>query len=127
MEFTVSITQEEIKAVGIVILTLVALAYIIPRAVFFFYVRSTSENTKSTLREIIYYLDEFADTMSKPDRRKNAIYRFQYYLSTKGVMLPNWIIGFVIDMEVKHIRYLQKTCIEDTNFHKDEEDNKEEE
>ena len=127
MEFTISITPEQLKIIGIILLVLAGIGYLVPRVVFFFYTRVASDATKGILREIIYALDEFADNMSKPIRRKNAIYRFQYQLSKKGIMLPDFIIGLIIDMEVKHIRYLQKTCLEDTDLHPNDEPDDEKE
>ena len=125
MEFSFSITPQDFKILGIVLALTLIVLYIVPRIVFFFYVRIASEGTKGLLREIIYRLDEFADNMSKPNKRKNAINRFQFQLSKKGIMLPDFVIGLIIDMEVKHIRYLQKTCIEDTDLHQDEPDDDE--
>jgi hypothetical protein len=122
MEFTFTIGPEQLKIAGIVIIIALAIGYMVPRIVFFLYARKASESTKAILREIIYALDEFADNMSKPVRRKNAIYRFQSTLQKKGIMLPDFVVGFIIDMEVKHIRYLQKAAVDiDTNLHDDNE------
>lgn len=101
----------------ILIILAIAIAYAGPNVVFWLYGRESSTVTKNMLREIIYNLDEFADNMANEKKRENAITKLKDIISFRGITLPKFILGWIVDKEVAHIRYLQSTCPENTDLH----------
>lgn len=121
LEFLMNpIDQLQVLIVGL--LAILILTFILPRLAFFFYERSSSNATQDILREIIYNLDRLADTMSNKEKKDECIERMQQILSFRGLKVPKVIIGWIIDMEVREIRQLQKECHKESDLHKDDED-----
>ena len=112
------IGPSELKIILWLVVFVCFLAYIIPRAIFYFYEKNKNPVTHDILREIIYYLDEFADDMSNKEKKEAAIAKFSETINVKGVKIPKVVVGWIVDAEVHHIRYLQENCSKESNLHK---------
>ena len=102
------------------IVVLVALAYFFPVIVFKLYNNASSELTIAALKEIIYQLDKLGDKLENTEKREAAIDKLGTILSIKGISIPRFMRGWIVDAEVKHIRNLQKQSVKDTDLHKNE-------
>ena len=103
------------------------IAYALPIIVIRRYARSSNREAQSLLREVIYKLDEFADEMENKEKRSIAIDKLGNIISFKGITLPKFIRGWIVDFEVRHIRYLQSEADSegvDTNLHDEKEGTK---
>lgn len=117
------ITKEELLIILAVVFSLVVLSFILPRIAFFLYGHSSSNVTQTMLREVIYQLDKLADDLSNKEKRNRAVFNLQVIFSFKGIRIPKFILGWIVDMEVRQIRQLQKECKKESNLHHDENDN----
>lgn len=116
------ISKDELLIIGGIILAIIILSIILPRIAFFLYEHLSSGATQDILREIIYSLDKLADDLSNKEKRKEAVYKLQAVFSFKGIRMPKFILGWIIDMEVRHIRNLQKECKKESDLHHENED-----
>ena len=116
------ITKEELLVIGAIVLVLIVLSFLLPRIAFFVYEHTSSNAVQDILKEVIYYLDKFADDLSNKQKRKDAVLKLQAVFSFKGIRMPKFILGWIVDMEVRHIRRLQKECHKATNLHDENED-----
>ena len=75
------------------------------------YKRIVSEKAKDVLAKILYYLDEFCDNVEKPASRAQVIMALQsvlgFGIAGKRIFLPAVIVGWILDAEVKILRWLQ--------------------
>lgn len=117
------ITKEEILIILATVVALIILSFILPRIAFFLYERTSSNVTQTMLREVIYQLDKLADDLSNKEKRNRAVFNLQVIFSFKGIRIPKFILGWIVDMEVRQIRQLQKECKKESNLHHDENDN----
>ena len=102
------------------IVVLIALAYFFPVIVFKLYNNASSELTIAALKEIIYQLDKLGDKLENTEKREAAIDKLGTILSIKGISIPRFMRGWIVDAEVEHIRNLQKQSVKDTDLHKNE-------
>ena len=116
------LSKEELLLVLAIVLVMILLSFALPRLAFFLYERFSSDTTQEVLKEIIYCLDKLADDLSNKEKRINAIYKLQMIFSFKGIKIPRFILGWIIDMEVRQIRKLQKECKKESNLHNENED-----
>lgn len=116
------ITRDEMFIIGTIVLILIVLSFILPRIAFFLYTNISSNAIQDILKEIIYYLDKFADDLSNKQKRVNAVSKLQAVFSFKGIRIPGFILGWIVDIEVRQIRRLQAECSKDTNLHNENED-----
>lgn len=91
-----------------------------------------NDDKKSFVRTLIYDIDKFGDNMSDKQKRQEAINSVKELFSWRGIKVPTFIVGWIIDMEVAAIRKLQSMSSKDCNLHPDnceecELDHKEEE
>ncbi|MCC5465370.1 hypothetical protein [Pelosinus baikalensis] len=63
---------------------------------------------KESIRNIIFELDRFADSMENTDKRRSAIQQINDILGWRKFIIPGALIGWVIDAEVAVIRKMQK-------------------
>lgn len=115
------ITKEEILIILATTVALIILSFILPRIAFFLYERTSSNVTQTMLREVIYQLDKLADELSNKEKRRRAIFNLQTIFSFKGIRIPKFILGWIVDMEVRQIRQLQKECSKESNLHNENE------
>ena len=108
----VNMTKEDLPYIGIAIVVLLFLSYLIPRAVFFLYSMNTPDAVQQILRSIIYKLDEYADELSNAEKRMNAINKIHGLLLYRGIILPKFVCGWIVDFQVQYIRNLQEA-----NYH----------
>ena len=102
------------------------LAYTLPILVIRRYARSSNREAQTLLREVIFRLDEFADEMENKEKRNIAIEKLGSIISFRGITLPKFIRGWIVDFEVRHIRYLQSEANNegvDTNLHNETDTN----
>lgn len=111
-------TKDDIPYIIGAIFILFLLAYIIPRAAFFIYEMNTPEAIQQFIQSVIYKLDELADEFSNKHKRDEAINRIHGILLFRGIIIPKFICGWIIDFEVQYIRNLQRNCIKDSDLHK---------
>lgn len=116
------ITKEELVIILLVIIGLIILSFILPRIAFFLYEHTSSDTTQTMLKEVIYQLDKLADELSNKEKRKKAVLNLQMIVSFKGLRIPRFILGWIVDMEVRQIRQLQKECSKESNLHNENED-----
>ena len=103
------------------------IAYTLPILVIRRYASSSNREAQTLLREVIYKLDEFADEMENKEKRDIAIEKLGKIISFRGITLPKFIRGWIVDFEVRHIRYLQSEADNegvDTNLHNETEGKK---
>ena len=100
------------------VIVLFILSIIIPRIVFFVYEHTQTEFVQDILKDLIYRLDKFADEFSNEAKRGYAVDRLQSMISFRGIRIPKFICGWIVDVEVGNIRRLQKSCTKDTDLHK---------
>lgn len=74
---------------------------------------------KEIIRNIIFELDKFADSMANSEKRAEAIRQINSILSWRSIMIPSVLIGWVIDTEVAAIRKMQKAT-NTPDLHEDE-------
>jgi len=63
---------------------------------------------KSAIQDVIYKLDELADNMENPEKRRLAIQDINGLLGWRRIIIPTALIGWIIDVEVSAIRRMQK-------------------
>ena len=90
------------------ILALLLLLFILKIICFEIYTHCSNEDIQEAVTEIIYKLDEFADTMSNKQKKQAAINDVKSLFIWRNIPIPNCVIGWIIDAEVKVIRKLQK-------------------
>lgn len=73
---------------------------------------------KQKLHDIIYKIDEFADKMENDEKQVIAIKRIEKLLGWRKIIIPSFLIGFIINVEVTTIRKLQ-TSTNTPNLHKE--------
>lgn len=117
------ITKDELLIILAVVTGLIVLSFILPRIAFFLYEHTSSDVTQSMLKEVIYQLDKLADDLSNKEKRNRAVFNLQAIFSFKGIRIPKFILGWIVDMEVRQIRQLQKGCSKESNLHNDEDNN----
>lgn len=75
------------------------------------YKRIVSAKAKDVLEKILYYLDEFCDNVERPASRAPVIMALQsvlgFGIAGKRIYLPTVIVGWILDAEVKILRWLQ--------------------
>ena len=73
--------------------------------------RIVSTRAKDVLGKILYYVDEFCDHVEKPASRAQVIMALQsvlgFGIAGKRIYLPAVIVGWILDAEVKILRWLQ--------------------
>lgn len=102
------LTVKEVQSLGIVIVVLVSLNIIL-YAMFILFARLEESKLKSKLHEIIYSVDEFADTMKNTEKRLIAINRVKDLFGWLRFGIPSFLIGLIIDAEVAAIRKMQES------------------
>ena len=117
------ITKDELLIILAAVTGLIVLSFILPRIAFFLYEHTSSDVTQSMLKEVIYQLDKLADDLSNKEKRNRAVFNLQAIFSFKGIRIPKFILGWIVDMEVRQIRQLQKGCSKESNLHNDEDNN----
>lgn len=110
--------KDELMILGGIVIVLFILSLIIPRIVFFIYEHTQTEFVQDILKDMIYRLDKFADEYSNESKRSYAAERLQSMISFRGIRIPKFVCGWIVDVEVGHIRRLQKSCKKDTDLHK---------
>ena len=113
-----NLSKDQIPYIIGIIILLFLLVYIIPRAVFFIYEMNTPDVIQQFIQSIIYKLDKLADDLSNKDKKEEAINKIHGILLYKGIIVPRFICGWIIDFEVQYIRNLQRNCAKDTDLHK---------
>ncbi|EGO65628.1 hypothetical protein [Acetonema longum] len=89
---------------------------------FLIYARDPHSKLGKKIEKQIYYLDEFADDMSNKQKRQNAIDFVYTVLGLKGLskyLIPPQLIGYIIDIQVKVIRAMQKAT-QSPDLHQEE-------
>lgn len=104
-----------------IIVVIAALTYFGPVLVFKLYNSASSELTVAALKEIIYQLDKMADELENSEKREAAINKLGEIISIKGISIPKFMRGWIVDAQVQHIRALQKESVKETDLHKNEE------
>ena len=73
--------------------------------------RIVSERAKDVLGKVLYYVDEFCDNVEKPASRAQVIMALQsvlgFGIAGRRIFLPAVIVGWILDAEVKILRWLQ--------------------
>ncbi len=65
---------------------------------------------KESIRSIILELDRFVGSMENTEKRRAAIQQISDILRWRKAIIPDALIGWVIDAEVSVIRKMQKTA-----------------
>ena len=73
--------------------------------------RIVSEKARDVLAKVLYYIDEFCDNVEKPASRAQVIMALQsvlgFGIAGRRIFLPMVIVGWILDAEVKILRWLQ--------------------
>lgn len=89
----------------------IALMNLVAALLIWAYKRIVSAKAKDVLEKILYYVDEFCDNVEKPASRAQVIMALQsvlgFGIAGKRIYLPTVIIGWILDAEVKILRWLQ--------------------
>lgn len=102
---------------GLTILMILT-SYIAPKIVFILYERNTIPGIQDVIKKLIYKLDEYADEMSNLEKRRITAEKINDLVSFNGIRIPKFICGWIVDIQVKRIRELQKECSKDTDLHR---------
>ena len=82
--------------------------------------RIVNAKAKGVLETILFYLDEFCDNVEKPSSRARVIMALQsvlgFGIAGKRIFLPAVVVGWILNAEVKILRWLQVP-----DLHKNEE------
>lgn len=76
----------------------------------FLYRALSDSPLREAIRNVIYYLDRFADTMGNAQKRDSAIRQIGEVLGWRRILIPTALIGWVIDFQVAAIRKMQKAA-----------------
>ena len=86
--------------------------------------RIVSSRAKDVLGKILYYVDEFCDHVEKPASRAQVIMALQsvlgFGIAGKRIYLPAVIVGWILDAEVKILRWLQVPDLHQVATNKEE-------
>ena len=105
----------ELQILGYGILIFLTLN-IIALLLHFLYKSLSDSKFREAIRSIIAKLDEFADTMENSEKKRNAIQEINNLLGWRKILVPTFLISYVIDVQVKAIRKME--LITDTpNLH----------
>jgi len=74
---------------------------------FVLYAKVPDGRLKAFLRKIIYELDRAADNMENADKKKAALQKLNDFLGWRRILVPSFLIGWLIDAEVAAIRKMQ--------------------
>lgn len=77
-------------------------------ALHFLYKAMSNSPLRETIRNVIHALDKFADDMENVEKRRIAIQQVNDVLGWRKVFVPAALIGWIIDVEVKAIRKMQR-------------------
>ena len=110
-----------------ILMTLIGLALVVfilvhigPRFIFHIYETNTMSAVQLAMTKFVYSLDYLADEMSNKEKRELAIAKLQSAVTFRGLKLPRFIYGWVIDMLVANIREAQAHCIKESDLHHEE-------
>lgn len=81
--------------------------------------RQGTDDEKSFVKSLIYNMDKFSDVMSNKQKKTEVVNSVRELFSWRGIRVPAFIVGWIIDMEVSSIRKLQKMSKKDCNLHPD--------
>ena len=74
------------------------------------YKRLVNPGAKGVLGKILTYVDEFCDNVEKPAERAKVILALQsvlgFGIAGKKIYLPTVIVGWILDAEVKILRWI---------------------
>ncbi len=83
-------------------------ANVLAMGLFLFFAKLRDGRLKESIRSIIFELDRFTDSMENKDKRRVAIQQISDILRWRKFIIPEVLIGWVIDAEVAVIRKMQK-------------------
>lgn len=101
-----------VTLVGIVLLIMLIL-FIVKWIIFKVYCKCSNPDIQEKVTTIIYHLDSLADQMSKKEKRNEAINTVKDLFIWRSIPIPKFVIGVIIDLEVKAIRTLQKDAADE--------------
>ena len=88
------------------------------------YKRLVNPGAKGVLGKILTYVDEFCDNVEKPAERAKVILALQsvlgFGIAGKKIYLPTVIVGWILDAEVKVLRWLGVPNLHDAEVKPDE-------
>lgn len=84
----------------------------------FLYKALSDSPLREAIRSIIFQLDKIADEMENAAKRRSAIQQINEVLGWRRILVPAALIGWIIDLEVKAIRKMQKTA-DTPNLHEE--------
>ena len=113
-----NVNKDIIPYILAAIFSMFIIAYLIPRFIFYMYIMNTPDVIQKFIYSIIYKLDELADELSNREKRNKAVDSIHSILLYKGIIVPRFICGWIIDFEVQYIRNLQRNCPKDSDLHK---------
>lgn len=82
-------------------------ANVLAMALFVLFARLQDGGLRRYVRDVIFVLDKFADSMSNEQKRADAIQKINEVLGWRRILIPSALIGWVIDAEVAAIRRMQ--------------------
>lgn len=82
-------------------------ANLLAMALFVLFAKLPDGRFRESIRNIIFELDRFADSMANSDKRRTAIQQINEVLGWRRILVPAALIGWVIDAEVAVIRKMQ--------------------
>lgn len=100
--------------IGVVALIL-ALLFVIKVIIFQLYLRCSNQTIQKAVTNVIYELDNLADKLSNKDKRREAIDAVKDLFIWRTIPIPKFVIGVIIDLEVKAIRSVQKSVADEKN------------
>ena len=98
-------------------------ANIAAMSLFVLYAKLPNGKLQGIIHNIIYRLDELADKLENEEKKAVAIQQINALLGWRNVIVPQKVIGWIIDSEVAAIREMQKATNTNTpNLHDPESD-----
>ena len=94
-------------------------ANLLAMGLFVMYARLPESRLKESIKDIIFELDRFADSMENAEKRRTAIQQINDVLGWRKIIIPSALIGWIIDTEVAAIRKMQKAT-NTPNLHEEE-------
>lgn len=100
--------------IGIIALGM-GILFIIKWIIFKLYCNCSNPEVQEAVTKIIYHLDSLADQMSNKEKRREAIRAVKDLFIWRSIPIPEFVIGVIIDLEVKAIRTLQEDAADEKN------------
>lgn len=100
----------ETKILLIVVIGVLIGVNLIAAVLIWAYKRIVNPAGKDVLGRILFYVDEFCDTVERPAGRAQTIIALQsvlgFGIAGKRIYLPTVIVGWILDAEVKILRWI---------------------